>query len=76
MALIGVIVDVDTKSPFQQRKQKNTNLMKKTVKFTNEFIGSEILPIENDNDDLKVLDNDDTLQGSLSSKCVNEILSK
>ena len=37
MDVISVFLDVGIKSPFQRRKPKNTVLLKKQVKFTDDF---------------------------------------
>lgn len=39
MDVISVFLDVGIKSPFQRRKPKNTILLKKQVKFTDELKG-------------------------------------
>lgn len=66
---VSVILDVGIKSPFQRRKPKNTILLKKQVKFTDDLkCCSDILTIvaENERDDPKVFVDNDPLQGLLS----------
>lgn len=56
---------VGIKSPFQRRKPKNTILLKKQVKFTDELKCSDILAIaaENNKEDEKTFADQDPLQG-------------
>lgn len=59
---------VGIKSPFQRRKPKNTILLKKQVKFTDELKCSDILAIaaENNKEDEKTFADQDPLQGRCS----------
>lgn len=67
---IDVLLDVGIKSPFQRRKPKNTILLKKQVKFTDELKscsdvlttggGGEKLIVES----MKAADENNQLEGS------------
>lgn len=77
MDVISVFLDVGTKSPFQRRKPKNTILLKKQVKFTDDLkCSTENLTnvALNEQDDPKVFVDNDPLQGWLSFSIVNELL--
>jgi hypothetical protein len=65
---MDVFLACGIKSPFQRRKPKNSILMKKQVKFTDELKCSDILTIaaETDKDEGKVFVDQDRLQGRLS----------
>jgi hypothetical protein len=67
---VDVLLDVGIKSPFQRRKPKNTILLKKQVKFTDDLkscsdvlttVGAEKMILDN----LKVAEADDPLEGLL-----------
>lgn len=77
MDVISVFLDVGIKSPFQRRKPKNTILLKKQVKFTDDMkCSSDNLTFveEKEKDDSKVFVENDPLQGWLSLQIFNELL--
>lgn len=58
-------IDVGVKSPFQRRKPKNTILLKKQVKFTDDLQPSQVLPVEAETklDDPKAQNIEGLMQG-------------
>lgn len=74
---VSVFLDVGIKSPFQRRKPKNTILLKKQVKFTDDLkCCSDVLTIvaENGKVDPKVFVDNDPSQGLLSFSFVDYVL--
>lgn len=77
MDVISVFVDVGIKSPFQRRKPKNTVLLKKQVKFTDDLKGCpDILTSPSEQgkgkDDTNVFVHADPLQGWLSFPIISK----
>lgn len=63
MDVMPVILDGGTKSPFQRRKPKNSILLKKQVKFTDDLKAADVLSTaEKEKDDAKAIE-DDPIQG-------------
>lgn len=67
---MDVLLDVGIKSPFQRRKPKNTILLKKQVKFTDDlkYCSDILTTIAAENiiaDDPKSMEDDDPLKGLL-----------
>lgn len=71
--LMYVRLDVGIKSPFQRRKPKNTISLKKQVKFTDDVNVTDIMPqLEPENEELKVVANDEPSQGWLSRSLIRK----
>lgn len=74
MDVISVLLDVGIKSPFQRRKPKNTILLKKQVKFTDELKSTPDILTDTSEKDASNYVDDNPLQGWLASEPVNEYL--
>lgn len=70
------LVAVAIKSPFQRRKPKNTILLKKQVKFTDDsnIHNSDLFGKEHENEEPKAFTSDALYQGWLTFDSVNKTL--